>query len=241
MDGAGGTTLIAVFAFVGSRTSSRGEEIRTPDARFPGRCLRPWELPHCFMGGGLDCGHRGAPDELARSSAPLATVFERITGGRRIHERDRHRGDAQWYRGPNDHDRAGALRLSSQGAFRSLSRVNHSSTAHRWSLQRLRSAILLLAVLSARGTGGMGAEGRVIFAGSCGPVKIKRAGAPVPKAVHCPLPIVYAGLLLSVLLWSSTCSIEAQLRFGFPSQRASRAPQFRWLLQSTGSCRQLKR
>ena len=66
------------------------------------------------------------------------------------------------------------------------------------------SAILLLAVLvPLEGLAEWAARGTlVIFAAvNAALIKIKCGGAPVPKNVfNCPLPIVYAGLLLSVLL-----------------------------------------
>ena len=146
------------------------------------------------------------PDELAQSSAPLATVFERITG--RPPQFMSVIAIVATLNGIVVHMIMIArvlYGLSSQGSLPGpLSRVNRFTRTPLVATAAAISAILLLAVLvPLEGLAEWAARGTlVIFAGiNAALIKIKREGGSVPEDVfNCPLPIVFAGLLLSVLL-----------------------------------------
>ena len=116
--GLSGTTLIAVFAFIGfEHLVNVNEEMKTPSRTLP------WAL---FLTLGLTAlvyalvvwvaVFAVPPHELATSSAPLALVFERLTGmPLKSMSVIAVVGDPEWHHRPCDHDLAGAVRLGDPG------------------------------------------------------------------------------------------------------------------------------
>ena len=78
MGGLLSTTLLAVFAFIGFESLANvAEEVRDPArTNFFHSC----DLHRPVHAGCLGCPGRGAAPELINSNAPLALVFERVTG-----------------------------------------------------------------------------------------------------------------------------------------------------------------
>ena len=111
--GLSGTTLIAVFAFIGfEHLVNVAEEMKNPSRTLP------WAL---FLTLGLTALVYALvvwvavvavpPDELATSSAPLALVFRAADRhATEDDEHDRRRGHAERRHRPCHHDLAGALR-----------------------------------------------------------------------------------------------------------------------------------
>ncbi|QFI62813.1 amino acid permease [Qipengyuania flava] len=204
----GGTTLIAVFAFVGfEHIVNVAEEIKNPGRTLPRALFATLGITALLYGLVVWTAVTAVPpDELARSSAPLATVFEKITG--RPPQFMSVIAIVATLNGIVVHMIMIArvlYGLSSQGSLPSpLSRVNQFTRTPLVATAAAVSAILLLAVLvPLEGLAEWAARGTlVIFAGiNVALIKIKRAGEPAPEGVFtCPLSIVYAGFLLSVLL-----------------------------------------
>ncbi len=80
--GIAGTTLIAVFAFIGfEHLVNVAEEIREPSRTLPRALFLTLGLTALIYGVVVWIAVTAvSPEELARSSAPLALVFERLTG-----------------------------------------------------------------------------------------------------------------------------------------------------------------
>jgi amino acid transporter len=80
--GLGGTALIAVFAFIGfEHLVNVAEEMKKPSSTLPRALFLTLGLTALIYGAVVWIAVTAVPpEELARSSAPLALVFERLTG-----------------------------------------------------------------------------------------------------------------------------------------------------------------
>ena len=206
--GIGGTTLIAVFAFIGfEHIVNVAEELKHPGRTLPRALFLTLGLTTLIYLLVIWTSVTALPpDELARSPAPLATVYESLTG-----------------RPPNFMSGIAIVAtlngvvvhmimiarvlygLSSQGNLpRPLSRVNPRTRTPLIATAIAVGVILLLSVaIPLEGLAEWAARGTLlIFAGvNLALIRIKRRDGATPDgAFNCPLWIAYAGLISALLL-----------------------------------------
>jgi amino acid transporter len=204
----GGTTLIAVFAFVGfEHIVNVAEELKQPNRTLPRALFLTLGITAVlYMLVVWTAVTAVPPAELARSQAPLATVFERLTGQSLMFMSVI--AVVATLNGVVVHMIMIArvlYGLSSQGNLpRHLSRVSPVTRTPLVATTVAVSVILVLsvavpleglAVWAARGT-------LVIFAGvNVALIRIKRRGDQAPVGTfNCPTWVAYAGLITAVLL-----------------------------------------
>lgn len=206
--GIGGTTLLAVFAFVGfEHIVNISEELKDSSRTLPAALFLTLAITAVLYALVVWTAVNAVPPgELATSSAPLAEVFERLTG------RSPHFMSAiaivATLNGVVVHMIMIArvlYGLSVQGNLTaSLAQVHPVSRVPVFATGVAVAGILLLALLvpltglaewTARGT-------LLVFAGiNLALIRLKRRGNPVADGVFkCPLSVAYLGLIMSILL-----------------------------------------
>ena len=113
-----GTTLLAVFAFIGFEgLANVAEEVRDPQRTLPRAIFLTLTISTMLYVLVVWVALVAVPqEELAQSKAPLALVFERLTGASpRAMSADRHRRDAQRHHRADHHVVARALRPRAAG------------------------------------------------------------------------------------------------------------------------------
>ena len=206
--GIGGTTLIAVFAFVGfEHIVNVAEELKQPSRTLPRALFLTLGLTTLlYMLVIWTSVTALRPDELGRSPAPLASVYQSLTG-----------------RPPNFMSIIAIVAtlngvvvhmimiarvlygLSSQGNLpRQLSQVSRVTRTPLVATGLAIGGILLLSVaIPLEGLAEWAARGTlVIFAGvNMALIGIKIRGAPAPEGVfECPTWVAWAGLISALLL-----------------------------------------
>ncbi|WP_202390147.1 amino acid permease [Tsuneonella aeria] len=204
----GGTTLIAVFAFVGfEHIVNVAEELENPSRTLPRALFLTLAITAVLYGLVVWTAVTAMPPEdLAKSSAPLAAVYERLTG------QPPHFMSViaivATLNGVVVHMIMIArvlYGLSHQGMLPApLARVNPVTRTPLAATAVAVSAILGLSLfVPLEGLAAWAARGTLlIFAGiNLALINIKRRGAPASDGVfHCPAPIAYMGLILTMLL-----------------------------------------
>ena len=204
----GGTTIIAVFAFIGfEHIVNVAEELEHPSRTLPRALFLTLAVTALlYMLVIWTSVTAVPPDELASSPAPLATVFQSLTGR------------SPWFMGliaivatlngvvVHMIMIARVLYgLSSQGNLpRKLSHVNPITRTPLVATALAVSVILLLSVaVPLEGLAEWAARGTlVIFVGvNLALIRIKRCRKPAPQGVfNCPIWITYSGLISAMLL-----------------------------------------
>lgn len=204
----GGTTLIAVFAFIGfEHIVNVSEEMKEPQRTLPHALFLTLTITALLYVLVMWTAVTALPpDELARSPAPLATVFESLTG------RSAHFisviAIVATLNGVVVHMIMIArvlYGLSSQGSLPGvLARVNPVTRTPLVATSVATAAIVVLAVIvPLEGLAQWAARGTLlIFAGvNLALIRIKRRGEPAAEGVfNCPLPVAFAGLITALLL-----------------------------------------
>lgn len=209
----GGTTIIAVFAFIGfEHIVNIAEELREPSRTLPRALFFTLAITAVLYMLVVWISVAAVPPaELARSDAPLALVFQRLTGVPLI-----------WMsviavlatlNGVVVHMIMVARVLygmSRQGNLpRFLGYVNHVTRTPLLATAVSVAAILFLTlVFSLEGLAEIASLSTLaVFAGiNMALIRIKTRERSRPSGVfNCPLPVAYAGLILSVLLLAFGC------------------------------------
>lgn len=206
--GIGGTTLIAVFAFIGfEHIVNVAEELKQPSRTLPRALFLTLGITALlYMLVVWTAVTAVPPSELARSPAPLATVFQSLTGQPLLFMSVI--AIVATLNGVVVHMIMIArvlYGLSSQGNLPlQLSRVNQVTRTPLIATALGVSVILLLSLtISLEGLAEWAARGTlVIFAGvNAALIRIKWRGEPAPQgAFHCPTWIAYAGLISAAVL-----------------------------------------
>ena len=204
----GATTLIAVFAFIGfEHLVNIAEEIKNPGKALPRALFLTLGLTALLYTLVVWVSVTAVPpEELARSPAPLATVFQRLTGLPLI-----------WMsviaivatlNGIVVHIIMIArvvYGMATQGNLPSIFKTVNAAT--RTPLIATAAAVTAITVLAVavplEGLADLAAEGTLlIFAGiNLSLIRLKTRGDRLPDGVfNCPLWVAYAGLVSSLLL-----------------------------------------
>lgn len=204
----GGTTLLAVFAFVGfEHIVNVAEELKKPSRTLPRALFLTLGLTAVLYAMVIWTAVTALPpDQLARSPAPLAEVFRSLTGQSLLFMSLV--AIVATLNGVVVHMIMIArvlYGLSSQGNLPSaLGRVSTLTRTPVIATLVAVSAILILSVaVPLEGLAAWAARGTlVIFAGvNLALIRIKSRETAAPEDIfHCPLWIAYAGLASSVLL-----------------------------------------
>lgn len=206
--GIGGTTLIAVFAFVGfEHIVNVAEELKEPNRTLPRALFLTLGLTTLlYMVVVWTSVTALPPNELARSPAPLATVYQSLTGRPPIFMSAI--AIVATLNGVVVHMIMIArvlYGLSSQGNLpRPLSDVNPVTRTPLVATAVAVGTILLLSVaIPLEGLAEWAARGTLlIFAGiNLALIRIKRRGGPAPEGIfNCPIRVAYAGLISALML-----------------------------------------
>jgi amino acid transporter len=204
----GGTTLIAVFAFVGfEHIVNVAEELKQPNRTLPRALFLTLGITALlYMLVVWTAVTAVPPAQLARSQAPLALVFERLTGQPLMFMSVI--AVVATLNGVVVHMIMSArvlYGLSSQGNLpRQLARVSPVTRTPLVATAVAVSVILILSVgVPLEGLAEWAARGTlVIFAGvNVALIRIKGRGDPVPAgAFNCPIWVAHAGLITALLL-----------------------------------------